>query len=69
VNEHQLLTPVDARNAARHADSSTPLEANKYLRSTVLPKANAIDQQYRNGGYTDKQAHEELRKILIEEHD
>jgi len=69
VNEHQLLTPVDARIVARRTGSSAPLEANKYLRSTVLSKANAIDQQYRNGGFTDKQAYDELRKILTEEHD
>jgi len=56
VNEYQLLTPPQSRPSGQ--------EVRKYLRENVTSSAKAIDQQYRNGMLSAKDAYEKLQAVL-----
>ncbi len=59
LSEWQLLGP---RRAA--GDGDTSIMARKYLRENVIPEANRIDQQKRQGLITADDAYEQLRHLL-----
>ena len=59
VNEHQLMTPEKGRVLP-----TAEKEPRKYLRENTLSNARAVDQQYRNGALTAKDAYDKLQALM-----